>query len=147
LVAIPRKIPAICNELFFYLQFKTVIVRSVFPIITDLKINRHETTILAIALYGCDTCPVVLRDEQPQTSENCISGLQEVETRGVFMTLHKKVPPESYRVLGFIRVVNYNRLRSSSLGSDKNFLHVVQTGSGVHAVSYPMGTGDSFPGG
>jgi hypothetical protein len=24
-------------------------------------------------------------------------------------------------------------------------LHVVQTGSGVHPTSYPMGTGDSFP--
>jgi hypothetical protein len=26
------------------------------------------------------------------------------------------------------------------------FLHVVQTGSGVHPGSYPMGTGSSFPG-
>jgi hypothetical protein len=26
-------------------------------------------------------------------------------------------------------------------------LHVVHTGSGVHPTSYPMGTGDSFPGG
>jgi hypothetical protein len=29
----------------------------------------------------------------------------------------------------------------------KNFLHVVQTGSRAHPVSYPMGTGGSFPGG
>jgi hypothetical protein len=27
-----------------------------------------------------------------------------------------------------------------------SFLHVVQTGSGVHPASYPMGTGGSFPG-
>jgi hypothetical protein len=27
------------------------------------------------------------------------------------------------------------------------FLHVVHTGSGAHPVSYPMGTGVSFPGG
>jgi hypothetical protein len=27
-----------------------------------------------------------------------------------------------------------------------NILHVVQTGSGVHPNSYPMGTGGSFPG-
>jgi hypothetical protein len=33
------------------------------------------------------------------------------------------------------------RGRSSSLGRVKNFLHVVQTGSGVHPTSYPMGTG------
>jgi hypothetical protein len=26
-------------------------------------------------------------------------------------------------------------------------LHSVQTGSGAHPVSYPMGTGGSFPGG
>jgi hypothetical protein len=29
----------------------------------------------------------------------------------------------------------------------KNFLHVVQTGSGVHQTSYPMDTGNYFPGG
>jgi hypothetical protein len=38
------------------------------------------------------------------------------------------------------------RGRSSSPGRVKNFLHVVQTGSGVHPTSYPMGTGVSFPG-
>jgi hypothetical protein len=27
-----------------------------------------------------------------------------------------------------------------------SLLHVVQTGSGVHPTSYPMGTGGSFPG-
>jgi hypothetical protein len=36
--------------------------------------------------------------------------------------------------------------RSSSPGRVKNFLHVVQTGSGVPKTSYPMGTADSFPG-
>jgi hypothetical protein len=35
--------------------------------------------------------------------------------------------------------------RSSSPGSVKNFLHVVQTGSGAHPASYPMGTRGSFP--
>jgi hypothetical protein len=35
-----------------------------------------------------------------------------------------------------------------SPGRVKNFRlhHVVQTGSGAHPASYPMGTGDSFPG-
>jgi hypothetical protein len=28
-----------------------------------------------------------------------------------------------------------------------SFLHVVQTGSGVNPISYPMGTRGSFPGG
>jgi hypothetical protein len=28
-----------------------------------------------------------------------------------------------------------------------SLLHAVQTGSGVHPTSYPMGTGGSFPGG
>jgi hypothetical protein len=37
--------------------------------------------------------------------------------------------------------------RSSSPGRVKNFLHVVQTGSGVHPTSYLVGTGGSFPGG
>jgi hypothetical protein len=37
--------------------------------------------------------------------------------------------------------------RSSSPGRVTNFLHVVQTGSGVHPSSYPMDTGGSFPGG
>jgi hypothetical protein len=62
----PAQIPAICNGRFlFCLQFKTVMVRSIFPVITDLKIKTQKTTILVIALYGCDTCPVFLRDEQP----------------------------------------------------------------------------------
>jgi hypothetical protein len=32
-------------------------------------------------------------------------------------------------------------------GMVKNFLHVVQTGSGAHPASYPVGTEGSFPGG
>jgi hypothetical protein len=32
-------------------------------------------------------------------------------------------------------------------GQEFSFLHVVQTGSGAHPASYPMGTGDSLPGG
>jgi hypothetical protein len=31
-------------------------------------------------------------------------------------------------------------------GQDFSLLHVVQTGSGVHPTSYPMGKGGSFPG-
>jgi hypothetical protein len=38
------------------------------------------------------------------------------------------------------------RGRSLSPGGGKNFLQVVQTGSGVHPSSYPMGTGGYFPG-
>jgi hypothetical protein len=38
------------------------------------------------------------------------------------------------------------RGRISSPGSVNNFLHVVQTGSGAHRASYPIGTVDSFPG-
>jgi hypothetical protein len=34
-----------------------------------------------------------------------------------------------------------------SPGRVKNFLHSVQTGSGAHPASYPVGTGGSFPGG
>jgi hypothetical protein len=33
------------------------------------------------------------------------------------------------------------RIRNSSYCKVKNFLHVVQTGSGVNPTSYPMGTG------
>jgi hypothetical protein len=33
------------------------------------------------------------------------------------------------------------------VGSGFSLLHIVQTGSGAHAASYPMGTGGSFPGG
>jgi hypothetical protein len=32
-------------------------------------------------------------------------------------------------------------------GQEFSLLHVVQTGSGVHPTSYPMGTGGLFPGG
>jgi hypothetical protein len=32
-------------------------------------------------------------------------------------------------------------------GQEFTLLHVVQTGSGVHPTSYPMGTGGPFPGG
>jgi hypothetical protein len=31
-------------------------------------------------------------------------------------------------------------------GNEFSLLHVVQTGSGVHSTSYPMGTGDPSPG-
>jgi hypothetical protein len=34
-----------------------------------------------------------------------------------------------------------------SRNGEEFFLHVVQTGSGFHPTSYPMGTGGSFPGG
>jgi hypothetical protein len=34
----------------------------------------------------------------------------------------------------------------SRYGQEFSLLHVVQTGPGVHPASYPMGTGDSFPG-
>jgi hypothetical protein len=35
----------------------------------------------------------------------------------------------------------------SRKGQEFSLLHFVQTGSGVHPTSYPMGTGGSFPGG
>jgi hypothetical protein len=41
--------------------------------------------------------------------------------------------------------VGRQRGRSSSPGRVKNFLHVVQTGSGDHPASYPMAAGASFP--
>jgi hypothetical protein len=34
----------------------------------------------------------------------------------------------------------------SRQGQEYSFLHVVQTGSGAHPASYPMGTDGSFPG-
>jgi hypothetical protein len=33
------------------------------------------------------------------------------------------------------------------VGSEYSLLHIVQTGSGAHPASYPMGTGGSFPDG
>jgi hypothetical protein len=39
--------------------------------------------------------------------------------------------------------VHFNRY----MGQDFSLLHRVQTSSGVHPASYPMGTGSSFPGG
>jgi hypothetical protein len=35
----------------------------------------------------------------------------------------------------------------SRWGQEFSLLHVVQTGSGAHPVSYPMGPGGYFPGG
>jgi hypothetical protein len=35
----------------------------------------------------------------------------------------------------------------SRWGQEFSHLQVIQTGSGVHPTSYPMGTGGSFPGG
>jgi hypothetical protein len=35
----------------------------------------------------------------------------------------------------------------SRWGQEFSLLHVFQTGSGIHPTSYPMGKGDSFPGG
>jgi hypothetical protein len=35
----------------------------------------------------------------------------------------------------------------SRWGQGFSLLHIVQTGSGAHLASYPMGTGGSFPGG
>jgi hypothetical protein len=43
------------------------------------------------------------------------------------------------------------QLRGQSLSPSRvkeiSLLHVIQTGSGADLASYPMGTGDSFPGG
>jgi hypothetical protein len=41
----------------------------------------------------------------------------------------------------------YGVSSSPDRGQDFVPLHVVQTGSGAHAASYPMGIGGSFPGG
>jgi hypothetical protein len=38
-------------------------------------------------------------------------------------------------------------LDESWWGQEFSILHSVQTGSGVHPTSYPMGTGGFFPGG
>jgi hypothetical protein len=35
----------------------------------------------------------------------------------------------------------------SLCGQEFLLLYIVQTGSGAHPISYPMGTGGSFPGG
>jgi hypothetical protein len=35
----------------------------------------------------------------------------------------------------------------SRYGQKFSLLQVVHTGSGIHPISYPMGTGGSFPGG
>jgi hypothetical protein len=35
---------------------------------------------------------------------------------------------------------------SPGRGQEFSLLHVIQTGSGAHPASYPMGTGGSFPG-
>jgi hypothetical protein len=43
------------------------------------------------------------------------------------------------------RLATGRTAESSNPGRVKNFLHVVQIGSGAHPVSYPMGTGDFFP--
>jgi hypothetical protein len=51
----------------------------------------------------------------------------------------------------FIPVILFNRSRDSvvgiPIGSKFSLLHIVQTDSGSHPASYPMGTGGSFPGG
>jgi hypothetical protein len=38
-------------------------------------------------------------------------------------------------------------VRSPTVAEDLSSSPCVQTGSGAHPASYPMGTGDSFPGG
>jgi hypothetical protein len=59
-----------------------------------------------------------------------------------YISLHTSVITDNYVLtLG----VSRDRGIATSYGLDE--FHVVQTGSGVHPTSYPMGTGDSFPGG
>jgi hypothetical protein len=55
---------------------------------------------------------------------------------------------KTFQDVAFIMLIFTTR-RSSSPGRVKNcsLLHSVQTGSGAHPASYPMGTGGSFPGG
>jgi hypothetical protein len=57
-------------------------------------------------------------------------------------------PSKRSRYSDWLRV-GRPRVRSSNPGSGKIFspFHVVQTGSGAHPASYPMGTGGSFTGG
>jgi hypothetical protein len=60
------------------------------------------------------------------------------------LSKHLRVEPKRERV-GMAQLRSGRpRGWSSSPGGVKNFLHVVQTGSGGHPVSYPMGTG-GFP--
>jgi hypothetical protein len=49
---------------------------------------------------------------------------------------------------GSVNDVSMRRLKKPNLICFRVIykIHVIQTGSGVHPASYPMGTGDSFPG-
>jgi hypothetical protein len=52
--------------------------------------------------------------------------------------------PTTYKILSNILL---SRLTPFVDGITRNLLLRVQAGSGAHPASYPMGTGDSFPGG
>jgi hypothetical protein len=93
-------------------------------------------------------------DREAKDSRKCIKGLCE-ET---------EVNYDNWQPNRDLNLIPQNTSRGSSVGitsgygfttegskleprsgKDFSFLHVIQTGSGAHSASYPMGTGGSFP--
>ncbi|PNF25415.1 hypothetical protein B7P43_G08793 [Cryptotermes secundus] len=52
----------------------------------------------------------------------------------------------NHTILSYLILIIHQRLGLPSGLFPCGFLHVVQTGSGVHPISYPRRTGGSFPG-
>jgi hypothetical protein len=66
----------------------------------------------------------------------------------VIIAIVKLVWDSSVSIATRLRAGRSGRLDFDSRGGGRNFSvhHPVKNGSGIHPASYPMGTGDSFPG-
>jgi hypothetical protein len=90
----------------------------------------------------------VMYEEQVASSSNASelhSGRVWYESAKTPTILLLPVVLLSTSIIGAVSIVTSYGLDAE--GKDFSPLHVVQTGSGAHVASYPMGTGDSFPGG
>jgi hypothetical protein len=84
------------------------------------------------------------RAEQMTSTSSTARTLRDIPTT-LLLTLIFSSLARQYVFIAYWLRAGRPRGRSSSPGTVKNILHVVQTGSGAHTASYRMGTRGSFP--
>jgi hypothetical protein len=81
----------------------------------NLKIRIHNTIILPVVLYGCETWSLTLREEHRlRVFENKvlgrIFGLKRDEVTGEWTKLHNEEPRDFYSSPSIIRIIKSRRM-------------------------------------
>jgi hypothetical protein len=76
-----------------------------------IKIRIYKTIILHVALYGCETWSLILRQEHRPRVLRRIFGLKRDEVTGDWKKLHIKVLHNLYSAPNIIKLIKSRRIR------------------------------------